>query len=138
MTYIPTDWTNNLPPYIDETNLNKIETGLTEAHTFVDAELIWLTMDETDTGTVLVNGQKIFADTSTAAFTLNLPATPVVNDRVTVADVAGTFNTNNLTLGANGNLIHGAGTDYILDINKAVVQLTYSGATYGWITTSKV
>ena len=36
MAYSKTDWTNNVSPYINATNLNKMETGIDEAHDAIE------------------------------------------------------------------------------------------------------
>lgn len=78
---------------------------------------------------------RILADTSGSAFTVTLPlsTTLLVNDTIQIIDVAGSFGTNNLTLGRNGALIQGLSDDLILDYNRASITLMYSGPTYGWI-----
>jgi hypothetical protein len=51
-----------------------------------------------------------FCDTTSAGFTVTLPATPSAGDIVGLVDYAGTFDTNNLTIDPNGEDIEG-GTD---------------------------
>jgi hypothetical protein len=85
------------------------------------------------TGTAVVN-TRYLADTSAGAFTLTLPATPVAGEFVAVADQAGSFATNNLTIARNGNNIGGLAEDLVADVDRAVVLLTYSGdASTGWL-----
>ncbi len=74
----------------------------------------------------------IWANTSGGAFTVTLPSAPVVNDRITIGDVAGTWATNKLTLGRNDSLIMGLAEDLLLDIKNITVEVVYSGSTYGW------
>jgi hypothetical protein len=52
-------------------------------------------------------GEGVFANTSSGAFTVNLPASPSLGDEVTIVDYAGTFDTNNLTVGRNSQPIMG-------------------------------
>jgi hypothetical protein len=52
--------------------------------------------------TAAVKGNAYPCDTTSAAFTVTLPATPRVGDQVQILDYAGTFNTNNLTVNPNG------------------------------------
>lgn len=80
----------------------------------------------------LVNRDAIFADTSAGTFTLTLPASPAANNRVRIADLAGTWGSVPLTLGRNGNKIMGLSEDYSLNVKNASVDLIYSGSTYGW------
>ncbi len=52
-------------------------------------------------------------NTTSAAFTVTLPATPSAGDEVIILDYAGTFDTNKLTISPNGNKIEGS-TDNVL------------------------
>jgi hypothetical protein len=58
------------------------------------------TADGSTALTVAAN-DRYFIDT-TAGQTVNLPASPLVGDQVRFLDLAGTFDTNNLTIGRNG------------------------------------
>ena len=79
-------------------------------------------------------GGKYLADTSSAAFTLNLPNNPSTGDTVQVADRNGSFATNNLTIARAGSPIVGVHNDLIANVNHAVITLIYSGnATTGWL-----
>ena len=71
----------------------------------------------------------IIADTSGGAFTVTLPATPVIGTQVFVADGA-SWGTNNLTVARNGSTIEGLAEDLTLDIAGVSVQLLYDGATW--------
>tara|TARA_B100001179_G_C18600034_1_gene409591 strand:+ start:2146 stop:2745 length:600 start_codon:yes stop_codon:yes gene_type:complete len=87
------------------------------------------------TATTAVNGGAYFCDTSSAAFTLTLPASPVAGDTVWIVDAKGTFNTNNLTVAGNGSNIHRQGTDVTMNINDVSKMLVYHNASNGWIIT---
>jgi len=80
----------------------------------------------------LAVGQSVLADTTAGAFTVTLPPDPSVNDLVSVSDYAGTFSTNNCTLGRNGSNIMGLAEDMALDVDNISVALTYIDATQGW------
>ena len=84
------------------------------------------------TATLAVAGAKYFANTATAAFTLTLPAAPATNTTVYIADLAGTFDRNSLTIARNSSLIMGLAEDLILNVKNVSVALVYSGVTYGW------
>jgi len=71
-------------------------------------------------------------DTTSAAWTLTLPASPSAGDMVGVADYAGSFSTNNLTVSRNSLKINGASEDLVLDVDDTVVVLRYLDATEGW------
>jgi hypothetical protein len=69
-------------------------------------------------------------DTSGGAFTVTLPATPSVGDQVFVVDSAGSWATNNLTVGRNGSTIEGSASDLVCNISSVSVQFVYSGTTW--------
>jgi len=71
--------------------------------------------------------ENALADTSGGIFTLTLPASPNEGDFVIVSDAAAAFNTNNLTIGRNGNTIQGSATDLVCDIDQVSITLRYTG-----------
>ena len=79
-----------------------------------------------------VAGQHYLCNTNGGAFTITLPASPVLGDRMYFTDWAGTFLTNNLTLARNGNPIYGLTQDLSLNINRWSGALQYTGV-IGWI-----
>jgi len=80
-----------------------------------------------------IDGSNILADTSAVALTVTLPVAPLVGEKVSVADYAGTFNTNNLTLARNGNLIEGDSSDLVIDVDRPSLILTYVDVVKGWV-----
>jgi hypothetical protein len=89
------------------------------------------------TGFTAVAGEGYFCDTSSAAFTATLPATPTLGDEVSFIDYAGTFDTNNLTVGRNSENIQGSAADLTVSVERAGLTLVYSGATQGWLLKDK-
>jgi hypothetical protein len=79
----------------------------------------------------ITNGNRYFVNTS-AARTLTLPASPVLNDEIQILDASGTASTYNITVDRNANKINGGTGNLIIDMNGAWVTLLYTGATYGW------
>ena len=75
---------------------------------------------------------RYFIDTTAGAQTVNLPASPQVGDQVSLLDLAGTFDTNNLTIGRNSLKIMGQSADMTIAVEDAAIQLVYTGSTYGW------
>jgi hypothetical protein len=82
------------------------------------------------TNAVTQNGY--VCDTSGAAFTLTLPASPAAGDIVGVTDGAGTFDTKNLTIARNSKNIMGLADDLTVSTKYAAFSLIYADATNGW------
>jgi hypothetical protein len=87
-------------------------------------------------GFTAVAGEGYFCNTTSAGFTVTLPATPTSGQQVAVVDYAGTFATNNITLGANSNKINGVVANKTLTTNREAVTLTYVDSTQGWVSSS--
>ena len=88
------------------------------------------------TGFTAVAGRGYPCNTTSAAFTVTLPASPSVGDTIILLDYAGTFATNNITLGANSNKIEGGTSNKLLTTNREAVTLTYVDSTQGWVSSS--
>ena len=84
---------------------------------------------KTTTYTAVAN-DGVLTNTTGGAFTVNLPATPSTGTQVFIADSAGTWGTNNLTIGRNGSTIAGSATDLVCDINSVSIQCIYDGTTW--------
>jgi hypothetical protein len=78
-------------------------------------------------------GERIFANATTASFTLTLPSSPNDGDTVQIIDVAGIFSTNPVTVARNGLKIQNLAEDLILNLNNAAVTMIYSGSSFGWV-----
>ena len=77
-------------------------------------------------------GEGYFCNTTSAAFTVTLPAGSL-GDIIEIVDYAGTFATNNVTLASNGSeKIEGSTDNKSLAINRQGIKLAYSDATTGW------
>ena len=85
------------------------------------------------TATSAVAGQGYFIDTTSNAHTINLPGSPSAGDTIAIKDYAGTFATNNLTIGRNSNNIQGVANNSLIDTNRASLTLVYVDATKGWL-----
>lgn len=86
-------------------------------------------------GFTAVSGTGYFCNTTSAAFTVTLPASPSSGSIVAIADYANTFATNNITVGRNGSNIAGSAINSILSTNGISVTFVYVDATQGWIIT---
>ena len=79
-----------------------------------------------------------FVDTTSTTITATLPASPAIGDFVQFIDYAGTFDTNNFTVGRNGNKIQGAAEDLTVSVERAGLTLVYTGSsTQGWLLETK-
>ena len=84
-----------------------------------------------------VAGEGYFIDTTSAAHTVTLPASPTLGDEISIIDYAGTFDTNNLTVGRNGNPIQGSAADLTVSVERAGFTLVYVDGTQGWLLKDK-
>jgi hypothetical protein len=78
-----------------------------------------------------------FCNTTSSAFTATLPASATIGDFITFIDYAGTFDTNNLTIGRNGHNIQGVAEDLTVSVERAGLTLVYVDATQGWLLENK-
>jgi len=79
-----------------------------------------------------VAGSRYACNTTSAAFSVTLPAAPAANDRIVINDYAGTFATNALTISHNGKNIMGLAEDMTINTNNTSLTLDYIDATEGW------
>ena len=84
-----------------------------------------------------VSGEGYLVDTTSAAVTVTLPASPNAGDEIIIVDYASNAGTNNITLGRNSLNIRGAASDLVLSTNNQTARLLYSGATKGWLVTTE-
>jgi len=110
-----------------------LASGATAAGFGSTGEVSWDTTKKT-TGFTAVSGVGYFCDTTSAAFTVTLPATPSAGNVVAVSDYNGTAGTNSITVGRNSSNINGAADDYVISKSNSSVQFIYIDATVGWQT----
>jgi hypothetical protein len=90
------------------------------------------------TGFTAVKGNAYPCNTTSAGFTVTLPATPSAGDQVQLVDYAGTFDTNALEIDPNGEDIEGGASNLQLTGEREGVILTYIDSIQGWIATSGI
>jgi hypothetical protein len=90
------------------------------------------------TGFTAVKGNAYPCNTTSAEFTVTLPATPSAGDQVQLVDYAGTFDTNQLIINPNGNKLESGTDNLVLKGEREGVILTYIDSTQGWIATSGI
>ena len=83
--------------------------------------------------TAATAGNGYFCNTTAGAITLTLPSSPTIGDEVSFIDYAGTFDTNNLTIGRNSEKINGAAADLTVATERAANTLVYTDGTQGWL-----
>ena len=92
----------------------------------------YATITDSNSPYTAVAGAQIFANTTSNPITVNLPASPSVGDEVMIMDTRGTWNSNNCTIGRNGQPINSATSDLTLNTNGQAITLVYVDATRGW------
>ena len=92
----------------------------------------YATITNSNTPYTAVAGAQILADTTSAVITVTLPLTPSVGDEVSILDARGTWGSNNLTVGRNGQPINTGVSDLTLITNGQSITLVYVDATRGW------
>jgi hypothetical protein len=107
-------------------DLENNDSGLAAA---INATLTWITKSANYTALI---GESILANTSAGAWTLTLPASPVLGSIIRIADAAGTFTSNNLIVARNGKKIMGLSEDMTISTNNISISLIYSDETNGW------
>ena len=90
---------------------------------------IWQTIS---TNTAATDGDWYNVNTASSAVTITLPALVQIGTTFKISDLAGTFATNNCTIGRNGKKINGLNENLVLDLNFADVELRFTGEDYGW------
>jgi len=106
-----------------------------DASTLVNPSIDWQSSVKTATFSASA-GEGYFVNTNAGSFTLNLPAGSV-GAQVAFIDFDGSFDSNQLTVSANGSeLIQGSSDDAFFSREREGVTLVYSGSTQGWLVAS--
>ena len=85
----------------------------------------------------VASGNGYFLNTTGNAITATLPASPTIGDEISFVDYAGTFDTNNLTVGRNSKNIQGAAADLTVATERAAFTLVFTDGTQGWLLKNK-
>jgi len=82
-------------------------------------------------------GQGVFVNTTSAAITITLPA-GTIGDEVSIIDYAGTADSNNITIAADGSeKIHASTDDLTVATERAAFTLVFTDSTQGWLLKDK-
>ncbi len=96
----------------------------------------WQTSDVKTSTFTAVAGKGYLVNTTGGAITVNLPAGSA-GAQIALADYAGTWDTNNCTVAANGSeKIQGTSDNAIFSRDREALQILYVDSTQGWIITS--
>ena len=112
------------------TNTGTISGGTISGN--IDGQVNWQTTVKT-TGFTATAGEGYFCNTTSAAFTVTLPASPSAGDIVGIKDYANTADTNNITIGRNGSNIQGTANDFLINTEGLAIILLYVDSTKGWL-----
>ena len=102
----------------------------------IDGTISWQAVITADPSNA-VAGRGYYCNTTVAPFTVTLPTSATIGDKISFIDYAATFDTNNLTIGRNSHNIQGAGSDLVVATERAGFSLVYVDATQGWLLTEK-
>jgi hypothetical protein len=106
--------------------------------TYNGTSLGWAGSGLTPTAIKVANGYTAAAndlvrcDTTTTAFSISLPASPLDGTILAFVDVANSFATHNLTINPNGNKIEGSTSSMVSNVNGAYLEFTYISSTTNW------
>ena len=107
---------------LNATNIKIAIDELTSKLNFISYE--YITITNSYTANMM---EFIYADTIGGIFTITLPITPNINQKIAILDVIGNFSINNLTINPNGNTIMGSGSNLILSTNNEFIEMIYTG-----------
>ena len=88
-------------------------------------------------GFTAVAGEGYLCNTTSGAFTATLPSSATIGDEISIIDYAGTFDSNNLTVGRNSHNIQGSAADLTVSTERAGFTLVYVDSTQGWLLKDK-
>jgi hypothetical protein len=106
--------------------------------TYNGTSLVWAGSGLTPTAIKVANGYTAAANdlvrcnTTTTAFSISLPASPLDGTILAFVDVANSFATHNLTINPNGNKIEGSTSSMVSNVNGAYLEFTYISSTTNW------
>ena len=124
-------------PAADGTADQVLTTNGSGVLSFVDNSggTLWVAVKTT--GFTAVAGEGYFCDTTSAAFTMTLPA-GTLGDEISFVDYAGTFDTNTLTVAPDGSeKIQGVAASLTVSVERAANTLVYTDGTQGWLLKAK-
>ena len=80
-----------------------------------------------------VAGNAYPVNTTSAAITVTLPASPAAGNIVQLTDYAGTWGTNYVTLDPNGSKFNSVAASVVATVNRESIAIVYLDSTQGWV-----
>lgn len=123
---------------VDTTGFISAPTTANTVLTYNGSTLVWAGSGLTPTAIKIGNGYTAAANdlvrcnTSSGAFTILLPASPLDGTIIAFVDVSNSFSANNLTISPNGNRIEGSTNSMISNVNGAYLEFTYIQSATNW------
>ena len=112
-----------------------VQVAVTDMKTYIGGGTSWQAVKTANF--TAAAGQGVFANTTSSAWTVTLPA-GTIGDEISIIDYAGTFDSNNLTVAADGSeKIHGSTDDLTVATERAGFTLVYTDGTQGWLLKDK-
>jgi hypothetical protein len=93
--------------------------------------IAWQSVQTGNFSATASNGYPV--NTTSAAITATLPASPSAGQIITFVDYAGTFGTNALSINPNGNKINGSTNVAKINTSREGITFVYVDSTQGWI-----
>jgi len=116
-------------------NGTMVQCAVTDMKTYIGGGTSWQAV-KTGAFTAAA-GQGVFVNTTSSAITITLPA-GTIGDEVSIIDYAGTADSNNITVAANGSeKIHASTDDLTVATERAAFTLVFTDSTQGWLLKDK-
>ena len=114
-----------------------LDSNVTTAKLALPLPSIAIDWESKSTSFTAAAGKAYFCDTTGGTISVTLPS-PTQKDTIRFLDVAGTFDTNNLTVLYGSSKIQGASSNLVVSTERAGFALVYYDATQGWLLTEKI
>jgi len=138
VTMTPADGTVSTVKIVDDavTTAKILDNNVTTAKLSLPLPSIAIDWESKSTSFTAAAGKAYFCDTTGGTISVTLPS-PTQKDTIRFLDVAGTFDTNNLTVLYGSSKIQGASANLVVSTERAGFALVYYDATQGWLLTEK-
>lgn len=135
-TYNGSAWVSQLPSQTGNNGKYLTTNGTSPSWATVAGGPEWQAVQTGNFNATAGNAYPI--NTTSSAITVTLPASPTAGQQIILADYAGTWATNNVTVNPNGNKVTGQTGNGTLSTDNATCSLVYIDSTRGWIVYSNI